>query len=105
MGVSKAFVVVPHNGLLEKLQYYGIKGPCLGWNEDFLKNRSQRVIVDSECSEEAAVTPGVLKGSVLRPILFLAVITNMREHVNTKYRLFTNDSIIYREMKSNADCD
>ena len=59
MDFIKAFDVVPHKYLLEKLHYYGIKGPCLDWIEDFQKNGSQRLIVDGECSEEAAVTSRV----------------------------------------------
>ena len=100
MDFSKAFDVVPHKGLLEKLQYYDIKSNCLDWSEDFLKNRSERVVVDGECSEEIAVTSGVPDGSVLGPILFLAFINNMPGHVNSKCQLFTDDSIIYRKMKS-----
>ena len=42
---SKAFDVVPHKCLIEKLLYYGIKCPCVVWMDDFLKNRSQRVVV------------------------------------------------------------
>ena len=72
MDFSKAFDVVPHKHHFEKLQYYGIKGQCLDWIEDFFKNRQQRIAVDGECFEEAAVTSGVPQGSVLGPICFLA---------------------------------
>ena len=96
--------MVPRKHLLKKFQYYGIKGPCVDWIEDFLKHRSQRVVVDGKCSGKA-VTSGVLQGSLLGAILFLAFINDMPEHVNSKCWLFTDDSIIYREVKSNADCD
>ena len=56
MDFSKPFDAVQHKCCLEKLQYYGIKGPNLDCIEDFLKNRSQRVVVDGECSEETTVT-------------------------------------------------
>ena len=62
----------------------------LEWIEDFLKNRSHRVVIDGECSEEAAVTSGVLHGSVLGAILLLAFINDMPEHVNSKCWLFTD---------------
>ena len=37
---SKAFDKVPHEGLLSKLPYYGIRGPLLNWSESFLTNRT-----------------------------------------------------------------
>ena len=64
----------------------------------------KRVVVDGERSE-AAVTSGVPQGSVLGPILFLTFINDMQEHVNSKCRLFADDSIMYREVKSEDDCD
>ena len=48
MDFNKAFDVASHKCLLEKLQYYDIKGACLDWIKDFPKNRSQRVVVDGE---------------------------------------------------------
>ena len=68
MANSKAFDVVPHKhlGVLIKLQHYGIKAPYLDWIEDFLNKRCQQVVVNGECSEEAAVTVGVPQDYVLR---------------------------------------
>ena len=51
---SKAFDVVPHHKLPYKLQYYGIGGTTLRWIASF--QRSQRVLVDNEFSDEAPVT-------------------------------------------------
>jgi hypothetical protein len=48
MDFQKAFDRVPHKRLLEKIKSYGIVGPTLNWIEDFLKNRSQKVMVKSK---------------------------------------------------------
>ena len=63
--------------------------------------------VDGDCSEETVITSSVSQGTVLGPILFLAFIKNIQEHVNFKYQLFSEDNIIYmyRKVKPNADCD
>ena len=43
---SKAFDVVPHQRLLHKLDHYGIRGATLNWIQNFLTNRTQKVVVD-----------------------------------------------------------
>jgi hypothetical protein len=42
---------VPHKRLLEKIKSYGIVGPTLSWIEDFLLNRSQKVLINGAGSE------------------------------------------------------
>ncbi len=103
MDFSKAFDVVPHHRLLSKLDYYGIRGSSLKWIEAFLSDRSQQVVVDGETSECAPVTSGVPQGSVLGPILFLSFINDMPEVISSKCRLFADDSIVYREIRSPED--
>ena len=102
---SKAFDVVPHHKLLYKLQYYGIGGTTLRWIASFLSERSQRVVVDNEFSDEAPVTSGVPQGSVLGPILFLVFINDMPKVVKSNCRLFADDSIVYREISTDRDRD
>ena len=45
---SKAFDKVPHERLFHKLQYYGIQGTYLNWIKEFLRNREQQIVVDTE---------------------------------------------------------
>ena len=59
---SKAFDKVPHQHLISKLQFYGIKGSTLAWIKSWLTSRSQSVIVDGVCSKSVVVTSGVPQG-------------------------------------------
>ena len=64
---SKAFDVVCHAVLLEKLRLLGIQGCLIGWLEDFLVGRTMQVIVKSTTSDTREVRSGVPQGSVLGP--------------------------------------
>ena len=85
---SKAFDMVPHAGLLGKLEHYGIDSKILPWITNFLNNRKQRVVVDRSFSNYADVESGVPQGTVLGPLLFLLHINDLPSCVNSKVRLF-----------------
>ena len=104
MDFSKAFDVVPHNLLFLKLRYLGISDCALDWTKDFLANHRQRVVVDGEFSTHASVSSGVPQGSVLGPILFLCYINDLPSSVSSNVRLFADDSIMYKKIKSQTDC-
>ena len=55
----KAFDKVPHRRLIQKLEYYGVKNPVLGWIKAFLSERKQRVIVNGSFSEWREVLSGI----------------------------------------------
>ena len=66
---AKAFDTVDHVILIEKLKCYGVTGQLIDWFSDYLKYRSQRVMIDGTASERLPVTSGVSQGS-RRPTQF-----------------------------------
>ena len=100
---SKAFDKVCHRKLLHKLNHYGIRGEVLLWITDFLKNRTQCVVVRGTSSKHSAVISGVPQGTVLGPLLFLAYINDMPLETKSKIALFADDSYLYRRILSEED--
>ena len=102
---SKAFDKVPHNGLLLKLNHYGIiQGQTLSWIKAFLSGRTQSVVLEGAKSEAVPVISGVPQGTVLGPTLFLLYINDLPLLVSSSTTiLFADDCILYREIDSPAD--
>ncbi len=88
---------------MKKLSHYGVTGEVHTWIEEFLHNRTQRVVVDGVQSEPVAVASGVPQGTVLGPLLFLCFINDMPLEVSSQIRLFADDCLLYRTIKSNQD--
>ena len=100
---SKAFDTVPHQHLLKKLSFYGIDGKLHHWLSTWLTKRSQRVVVDGCESEYVSVLSGIPQGTVLGPVMFLLYINDINNNVSSSLRLFADDCIIYRTIKSEQD--
>ncbi len=103
MDFSKAFDVVHHGRLLYKASHYGIRGLTNNWLRAFLGDRTQQVVVDGSKSGSASVDSGVPQGSVLGPLLFLLYINDLPQTVKSNVRLFADDCVLYREIKSATD--
>jgi len=56
----------------------GVDSRIVAWVREFLRGRTQRVKVGGQLSEEVRVISGVLQGSVLDPLLFLAYVNDIR---------------------------
>ena len=101
---SKAFDKVPHQRLLLKLHHYGVRGTILDWIRDFLSDRTQEVVLDGTTSTRCSVTSGVPQGTVLGPLLFLVYINDMPSCIQSPARLFADDCLVYKRIRTADDC-
>ena len=92
---AKAFDVVCHTILLDKLRSIGIGGKLLNWLHEFLCGRTMQVVVKHTHSSSREVKSGVPQGSVLGPILFLVYINYIAAHLKCQYKIFADDLKIY----------
>lgn len=74
---SKAFDLVDHKIILQKLSEYNFHKSSLDWFTSYLTDRKQIVKANDTTSEEGALTTGVPQGSILGPIIFLMSINDM----------------------------
>jgi len=101
---SKAFDLVPHDKLHTKIVAAGVNLRVVLWVKGFLLGHLQRVRVDWQLSEEVRVTSGVLQGSVLGHLLFLANVSDILRNIKSNnIRLVIDDCIIYRKITDFSD--
>ena len=77
LDLKKAFDTVSHKILLEKLQYYGVRGVALNLFRSYLTNRKQLTVIGDCVSDFELIEWGVPQGNVLGPLLFLIFINDI----------------------------
>ena len=60
--------------------------------EDWLKNRTQRVVLNGDAFELVKVTSIVPQGSVLEPLLFLIYVNDLGAGLNSDIAKFADDT-------------
>ena len=77
--LQKTFDTDDHNILLQKLEYYGVRGIANEWFCSYLKKRKQFVSIENNMSSVKEILTGVPQGSVLGPLLFLIYINDLHK--------------------------
>lgn len=101
---SKAFGRVDHGILLHKLKAMGITGELGVWLHSFLTHRTQAVAVDGHISQQEKVVSGVPQGSVLGPLLFLVLMADIEEVVDSSFlSSFADDTTLSHRIREESD--
>lgn len=76
LDLSKAFDLVSHNILLNKLERYGLRGLSWQWFTSYLTNRKHYVEIENQKSHELPCSIGVPQGSILGPLLYIIYVND-----------------------------
>ena len=95
---SKAFDTVNHILLIAKLEILGFDKNTCDWILSYLSGRSQMVKTNTETSSWIRLENGVPQGSILGPLLFTILISDMRVSIwNGSYITYADDTNLYWE--------
>ena len=101
---AKAFDKVDHKIVLQKLSALGVRGKLLSWIQSFLISRTQRVMVNGILSNPAPVISGVPQGSVIGPLLFLVLLSDIDiDTVSSFLSSFADDTRISKGVSNVTD--
>ena len=96
LDISKAFDKVWHKGLLYRIKSYRVEGELLSLLEYYLRDRKQRVVLNSQNSVWRKINSGAPQGSVLGLLLFLIDINDLPDGIMSICKIFADDTSLLK---------
>ena len=97
---SKAFDCANHRLIIAKLKAAGLCDDALTWVSSYLSGRSQKVVTGTKESGWEAIINGVPQGSVLGPLLFTVLVSDIKDAIKRgRYHLYADDTQLYYTCK------
>ena len=94
LDIKKAFNIVDHDILINKLEHYGIRRTANDLLKSYLSQRKQFIVIDELSSKLYPSKWGVPLGSTLGPLLFIHYINDLCNCTLVKPRLFADDTCL-----------
>ena len=98
---SKAFDCANHRLILAKLKAAGFRDDSLAWILSYLNGRRQKVTTNLGESSWTGMLNGVPQGSVLGPLLFTVLVSDLGDAIKRgRYHMYADDTQLYYSCKT-----
>ena len=97
---SKAFDCANHKLILAKARALGFMDSAIQFLESYLADRQQKIKLDTHESEWCSLINGVPQGSILGPLLFTILLTDIKDViVECKHHCYADDTQVFTKCK------
>lgn len=96
LDLKKAFDTVDHSIVVNKLEYYGVRGVANEWFRSYLSNRTQFAQINGHLSDPENIETGVPQGSILGPLLFIIYVNDLSACLqHSTANMYADDTAFY----------
>jgi hypothetical protein len=100
---TKAFDLVDHTIVINKMSECGVHDCLLKWSANFLSQRTQRVKIGNHISQEVEMHAGCPQGTLLGPLAFVMHINDLEPPGNVVTIKYVDDTTVLHATKCDGD--